>query len=887
MIRDGIRRVFSLALRRRDRWERDVEDEIKLHLALRAEQMMAEGRSANDAYDEAVRRFGPLEESRARLIDAARQREHNMARTEYFADLTQDLRFAVRTLRRQKAWTAVTIVTLALGIGATTAVFSVVSPLMLHPLAYPHSDRIVYVNQQPPTGNNTGIRVTISPAMNVFRAWRQHAHSFEQLEAYNMSPMSLATTSGEPSSVQAARVFPSFLGFAGGQPLEGRMFGDADVREGGHVTLVGESFWRERLGGDRSVIGKRLTLDDTAYTIIGVMPASVAAPGVHSSPTDVWIPLDVRSKRTGGRGIGRLRPGVSLTQATAELDSIYTRDPALGASFFHFVTKLSTPGEQVYFHDSLVILAAAVALVLLVACANVAHLLIARSTARQRELAIRAALGAGRGRQVRQLMTESLLLAAAGTALGVFVGWIGMRVLVALRPQELDALNAARLDATTLAIAVSVMLASGVVFGLIGSRGGAAGASHDALKAGAAPTGGSARARGRSALIVSEMALSGALLVMATLLIRSVINMQRADLGFRPHGLYGVELQPIKGDLTSKPQAAALVRDMVTRLEQMPGVQGVAVTAYPPGTRAFLIGQLEVENEPKPAGNSSAFIDDAQVGASYFRVMGIPLKSGTMFTDTSAKSREVMINEGFARRHWGAASPIGRRLRIGPDTSAAWYSIVGVVGDTKTGGPQGESTAPLLYFPWSEPADSASPPELPAVMVRVADGTAVLPLAIRVSREAGLHGTPHVDNVSQVLRGAVAGSRYIMLLLTIFAGLALVLAAVGLYGVMAYNVSQRTREIGIRVALGAPVSRIARSVLVRGVVLALSGSAIGGAGAMWGTRLLQSSLYGVTRSDPWSLGAGVVVLAVAAVIACIVPTRRALAVDPMTAIRAE
>jgi predicted permease len=887
MIRRGIRRTFQLALRRRDRWELEVEEEIKLHLALRAEALMARGASADDAYAAAVRRFGPLTEARARLIDAARHREQHMQRTEFLDDLRQDVRFALRTLARQKAWTAVTIITLALGIGATTAVFSVVSPLILHPLAYPNADRIVYVNQQPSKGNNTGIRVSIRPANRVIRAWRAEAHSFEQIEAFGVTTMSLKTTSSEPSVVQAATVLPSFTRFAGAHPLRGRMFSDADIRDGARVALLGEGFWRERLGADPDAMGKLITLDDTMYAVIGVLPSTLQAPGVHSRPTDVWLPQDLRDEHRGASVIGRLRPGVTLAQATAELDSIYARDPSAGAGMFNFRVKLGTPGEQVYFHDSLLILVAAVALVLLVACANVAHLLIARAATRQREMAIRVALGAGLGRQVRQLITESLLLALCGAAAGVFVGWIGVRAMIALRPPELGPLALAHLDATTLLLVASVMVASGLVFGLIGSHQNSRASMHDVLKAGGGAVGGSAQGRARGVLIVSEMALSAALLVMATLLIRSVINLQRADVGFVPQGLYSVDLRALKGDLTSKPQAAALARDFAVRLRSMPGIRAVAPMRYPPGTRAFMIGRLEVDGEPPPTGNPSAFIDYSSVAPNYFQTIGTPLKDGTPFTDTTANAREVMINSGFARSHWGAASAVGHRVRIGPDTSAQWYTIVGVVGDTKSAGLRGDATAPVFYFPWAEPRDSASPPELPNLMVRVDDGVALQPIAARIAREVGLHRTPEVESVVQTMRGAIAGSRYIMLLLTIFASLALILAAVGLYGVMAYSVSQRTREIGIRIALGAPGARIARGVLARGVLFALVGSVIGLAGASWGTRLVESSLYGVTRSDPWSLASGVLVLAVAAVLACIVPTRRALAVDPMTAIRAE
>ncbi|HVX40127.1 MAG TPA: ABC transporter permease [Gemmatimonadaceae bacterium] len=888
MIRDGIRRVFSLALRRRDRWERDVEDEIKLHLTLRAEQLAAQGFGPDDAYAEAVRRFGPLDESRARLIATARHRERNMARTEFLADLRQDVRFAVRTLRRQKAWTAVTIATLALGIGATTAVFSVVSPVLLHPLPYPHADRMVFVNQQPPSGNNTGIRVTISPSADVIRAWRANAHDFEELQPFSGSPMSMATTSGEPSTIQSTTVLPSFFRFAGARVLRGRPFTDGDIAEGGRVALLGEAFWRQRFAADSSVLGKRITLDDTAYTIIGVLPASLQAPRIRSTATDVWLPLDIRPQQhrtVGAAVIGRLRPGVSLVHATAELDSIYTRDPALGASVLHFTSTLTTPDRQVYFRDSLLILAAAVALVLLVACANVAHLLIARATTRQREMAIRAALGAGRGRQMRQLITETLLLAFAGTAAGVFVGWLGLRALVSMRPSSLDPIRVAHLDGTTLGIAVAVMLVSGVVFGLIGGRQSARASTHDALKAGATAVGGASRGRGRNILIVSEMALSAALLVMATLLIRSVINLQRADLGFRPEGLYSIDLRPLSGDLTSKPQATSLAHDYATRIAMLPGVQAVTYAGYGPGSRAFLIGTLEVEGETVPPANAAGFIDYSQVAPNYFRVMGIPMKAGTMFSDTSADSREVLINDGFARRQWGNASAIGHRIRLSQQDK--WLTIVGVVGDTKTSGAQAIGNGPALYFPWSEPSDSASAPKLPTFIVRTATGAAIQALATRAARDVGLHRTPQVQSVAEMMRDTISGSRYIMLLLTIFASMAVVLAAVGLYGVMAYTVSQRTREIGIRIALGAPSARIARSVIVRGVVLALIGSALGLAGALWGTRLVQSSLYGVTRNDPWSLAAGVIVLALAAVLACVVPTRRALAVDPMTAIRAE
>jgi putative ABC transport system permease protein len=889
MIRSGVRRTFRLALRRRDRWEREVEDEIKLHLSLRTEQLVAQGATRDEAFREAARRFGPLTESRARLLEAARHREQHMHRTEYVADLRQDISFAARTLGRQKGWTAITILTLALGIGATTAVFSVVSTLLLNPVPFPHADRIVYVEQQPSQGNSTGIRVTITPSANVVRAWMQNARSFEAIEGTAFGPRMLKTA-GEPSRVMTAEVFPAFAQFAGQRPLRGRMFTARDILNGGRVVALSEAFWRQRFGSDPSVLGKMITLNDTSYMIVGILPAALQIEH-RVRPADVFMPLDVHDDKRRMALLGRLRPGVTIEAATKELDSIFARTGQFSAGKLPFKTVISTPAQRVQMRDSLVMLTAAVALVLLVACANVAHLLLARSAARQRELAIRAALGAGRWRLLRQLLTESLMLAFLGSACGILLGWVGLHGLIAMRPAWYDEIQLAHLNALTLWVAIGLAALSGIVFGVIGAVQSARYSAHDTLKSNAMSVSASGRHhRGRAMLVVTEMALSAMLLVGATLLIRSMANLQSADLGFDPKGLYAVRL-PTKAAYGTTPAArSAFMTEFVSRLRQLPGVRSAAIAGVAPGSRSFSIGRLEIDGETAPPAGTTSFVDVNQVEPGFFSTMGIPLVQGATFTDTSASARQVIINAGFARKHWGDESALGHRLRIAqndlsgkdeqPANSEPWLTIVGVAHDAATTGPGSESTAPILY-------SASGATESPTVMVRTSGDAKALAPITGLLRTMGIRNAPTIDGAEEFLSRALSGPRFIMLVLSIFTGLALALAGVGLYGVMAYTVAQQTREIGIRVALGASGSRIARGILGRGTRLAVTGAVVGLIAASWTTKMIENQLHGVTRSDPLSFVSGALVLILVAIVACVVPTRRALAVDPMTAIRAD
>ncbi|HEX4681895.1 MAG TPA: ABC transporter permease, partial [Gemmatimonadaceae bacterium] len=883
MIRRGIRRVLTLPLRRRDRWEREVEDEIKLHLALRAEQLMSEGRSPGDAYTEAVRRFGPLSESRARLLDAARHREERMQRTEYLDDLRQDLRFALRSLRREKVWTAVAVLTLALGIGATTAVFSVVSRLLLHPLPYPHADRVVIIEQQPSEGNNTGISVSILAAAPVLRAWQSDAHLFDAFEPVSQNlPGKLKTVSGDAAEVSMVSVLPTFAAFAGVQPILGRMFTRSDIENGGPVVVLGEGFWRERLGSDRGVLGKRLTINDSVFTIIGVVPADLTL-GATSNRIDTWMPLDLRNDKVGARVMARLRPGIATATAARELDSLFARSAGfMNGKRIPFRTVVTRPADRLSFHDSLVLLTWAVGLVLLVACANTAHLLLARASTRQREMAIRAALGAGRARLLRQLLTESALLSGAGAICGIAIGWVGLRGLIALRPARLDALKAARLDWTTLGLMAVIAIVCAITFAVIGAVQARRQSTHDSLKSGASASGArTGHGRGRDLLIVSEMALSAVLVVGATLLVRSVVNLQRTDLGFDPHGLYVLEVSLAGPQFDSDASRSQTLADLMRRVRGLPQVTAASVASVQPGSRWFSIGRLEIDGEPRPPEQTSSFIDVNAVQATFFATMGMRFRRGGSFTDTTATAHQVIVNESFARKHWADGAALGARVRIAQTDSEPWLTIIGVVSDASVSGPTAESTAPIFYTP------SSGHQGEPRILVRTtADARALAPATAMLRQIGSKHPTPPAS-VEQMISRSIAAPRFIMLLLAVLTALALLLAGVGLFGVMTYTVAQRTREIGIRMALGATEARIARSVVARSTGLTLCGAAIGLAGAAWATKAIESQLHGVTRLDPASFIAGGLVLIGAALVASVVPTRRALSVDPMTAIRAD
>ena len=875
------------------RGEADVDDELRFHIEMRVRDYMARGMPESEARDATARRLGDLATNRAEGLSINTRRERRMTRAQLVDAFLQDVSFAVRTLGRQKGWTTVAILTLALGIGANTAVFSVVNSLLLHPLPYPHADRMAIVYQEPTHGNNTGMMVTVTPQPATVRAWRENSRSFDDLEAYVTTNMTLVPPSGEAASVSVGLVLPSFASFADQHPLIGRFFSPRDAIDG-HVALLGESMWRSRYGAEQNVVGRQLDLDGTLYTVIGVMPSSMKLPRMTTSPSDVWLPLDLRRDDVGLSTVGRLRRGVSYAMAQTELDSIAARDDRSHAgstdslSDKHwarstlFNTKLVAPSQMVGFRQSLLLLSGAVALVLLIACANVAHLLLARAAARQRELAIRAALGAGTARLVRQLLTESFVLACAGCLGGLFVGWTGLETVLALRPATLTELDAARMDVSTLLMTVGLAAFTGLVFGVIGAIQSARQSTHDTLKAGSVSTSHSrGQSRLRGLLVVSEIALSTTLLVGASLLVRSVIHLQMTDPGFNPAGMYGIQvILPAKAYRTPAAHRA-FYAELVARARGIGGVESAMMAEGAPPMRNFIIGALQMENDPPPPPGTTSFISYNGVQPDYFRSMGMRLVQGTTFSDTTDKSQEVIVNEGFARKYWPGRSAIGRRLRFSFNGQGDWRVVVGVVSNAYTSGFTWDASDPLLYVPFLGQYQ-------PALIVRMKPGpngiSSVRSLIPAIDRRLP---PPTVTNVEDAMRDSIAAPRFTMLLLASFTVLALVLAAVGLYGVLAYAVAQRTREIGIRIALGATRRAIGRAIMTQGALLAIGGILVGMAGAFWATKFIDKMLYGVPRSDPYSFAAGAVLLLGTAMLACLVPMRRAVAVDPLIAMRAE
>jgi putative ABC transport system permease protein len=801
--------------------------------------------------------------------------------------LWQDLRYGFRMLAAHPGFTAVAALTLALGIGANTAIFTVVDAVLLRGLPYNDPNRLVMVWEN---DRLRGTRLERASAPD-FMDFRAQAQVFEGLSGWQ-SPDLTITGEGEPERLVAARVSANYFSLLGVRPLAGRGFLPEEEQVGRDKAVVlSQGLWQRRFGADRSVLGKSITLDGESFTVVGVMPAEARIP---LNPEELWIPLAFQGSDLF-RGVhrlrvfGRLKPGVTLLQAQTEMSGIMRRleqtypDDNLGRGAVVVALHEQLVGDS---RPALLILYGAVGLVLLIACLNVANLLVARASARGKEIAIRAALGAGRWRVIRQLVTENLALAALGACGGLLLAAWGVDLIRVAGPKDLPRLEQAGMDPAVLSFALAISLLTWVVFSLAPAINLSAPSLHEALKEGG--RGGAGRQPLRRFLVISETALAMVLLVGAGLLIRSLSRLAQVDPGYDPRNVLTMSLQlpparypmPKVWPILKWPQAANFQERLLEKVKARPGVESAAL-AYSTPASASWTTRMTIVGRPEPPPGEQDEMHFRPVSEEYFRTARLPLEKGRDFTpqDDGRHPLVGIINQSFARRYFAGQDPIGQRIKI-YDVAR---QIVGVVADEKFLGLQME-TPPAVYLPFRQNL-------LNMMSLIVRSSGDPMRLAPGIQRDIwSLDGNLAVFDVTtleQALATSLAQRRFTMILLGGFAGVALLLAAVGIYGVVSYSVSRRTREIGIRMALGAQKQEMVRLVVGQALRLSLLGVLAGSAGAAGLTGFLKSQLYGVSAIDPATFVAVAVLLTLVALAAAWLPARRATRVDPMVALRYE
>ena len=874
----------------------DVDDELRFHTEMRVREYVARGMSEDDARRAVRDRLGDVDAARVECIELGKVRETHARNADFLDGLRADLRYALRSLGRARGWTAVALLTIALGVGATTSVFSVADALLVRPVAYPDGGRVYFARRLFAIDAH---RVPSPLPIAAVSAWRTHAKTIEAAVPYRYAGGRLG--SGENAiDVEGSMIDDAFLAFAGAHPLIGRNFTRQELVPGGpRVVLLAESFWRRQFGASTDVIGKVVPLDDRPATIVGVVPASVTIPDFGRDPADVWLPLVAAPNYFVNGVLVRLKRGVSPKAATEELDAIFQRehlgDPAVMSRMRRpgqpgIVTQLhlTKPGSDLAIRQALLMLTAAVALLLLVACTNVAHLLLARGATRQRELAVRHALGAARRRLLRQLVTESVVLALAGGALAVFVGWGGLTILAAARPDNLTPLAYVSNHRSVLTIASLLAIGCGLVIGLLAALRTAHRDLGMQLRESAASVLGTSR-RLRASLVVAEVALSAILLVGALLLIHAVFDLQRTRLGFDDRGLY--ELSVTARQPMSAAEHATLGAMLRERAAANKAVAGLTLAGNAPSPHGWqMLSLLETPERPATSADVPSGTAIEIAAPDYFSVLRMPFLAGRTFDAGSFERNEVVISTSLARQLWPSGPAVGQRFRNGltkPDGShEPWQTVIGVVPDVVVS-LVGGSGHPTMYRPLDTQEGDGPGARSVVAVVRLAPTASAAQLASFAKSVAPPGTETSISNVRERIDETLAEPRFMMGILATFASLGVVLAAIGLFGVISYTVGQRTREIGIRMALGASRGTVARLVVGDGIRLALAGIVLGLAGAVSATRLIENSLYGVSRFDPFSFVAGAALLLLVAVVACVVPMLRATGVDPAIAVRAD
>ncbi len=819
----------------------------------------------------------------------------------FLENLLQDIRYAGRVLWRSPGFMITAVLALALGIGANTAIFSVVNTVLLQPLAYPEPERLVQLEWKVPQGNQN---ITSIPK---FMVWREQTQVFQDVAAYDMGGPGVNLTGGDrPEQLKGVHVSAGFFRVFGARVVAGRTFSADEDRPGGSALVVISGGLWKRLGADPNFVGKSLALGDEAYTVTGILdPAFVSDP-----PADIYLPLRADPNSTDQahylRAAARLKAGVSLEQAKAAMNQAaeqYKRkfpDGMRPTDTFTAEPLRDTVVGDV--RKSLLVLVGAVSFVLLIACANVANLLLARATIRKREIAIRAAIGAGRGALIRQLLTESVMLSVAGGVLGLGLGYIGVRALLAINPGNIPRIgedgSGVALDWRVLVFTLGVSLLTGIVFGLVPALSASRGDLNLTLKESGQRSGGGLRQnKARSILVVVEMALALVLLVGAALLLRTFMILRGVNPGFDAHNVLTMRMSLTGKRFETAAGVAQVVREAERRVKSLPGVTSLASTAFLPLEGGFGL-PFTIEGRPPTDGPYHGGGTWYIVSSGYFEVFRIPLLRGRMFTDRDDGGAPlvVLINEGLAKQFWQKGDAVGQRITIGkgvgPEFDEPPREIIGIVGDVRNQGLD-SNPDPIMYVPVAQVRDGVTALNSRIIPITWAIRTSVEPNSLSKEIQEELRtasgGLPvaHVRSMEVVRGESTSRTDFNMTLLVIFAGVALLLAAIGIYGLIAYSVQQRTQEIGIRIALGASLHDVRKMIVKQGMMLALIGVVLGVGAALGLTRSMTSLLYGVKAGDPAVLVSAAVALVAVALLATYVPAMRASRVDPIVSLRYE
>ena len=876
---------------RKEQGSREFAEEMESHILAHVDDNLRLGMSGEEARRQALLKLGGMQQ----LKENYQQRRS----LPVLETLWSDIRFGLRMLRKNPGFTAVALATLALGIGGNTAIFSIVNGVLLNPLPFPQPDRLVALHESKPNFEQGSI------SYPNFLDWQRDNRTFSSMAVARRYAFSF-TGKGEAEQVNAEFVTADFFPLLGVNPILGRTFTQSEELPGaGPAALISEGLWRRKFDAAKDVLGKSITLDGKDYTIIGVIPARfhLLTPSFHEQ--DVYAPIrqwnnNLLMKRGAGLGIhgfGRLKPGVTIAQARADMDEVTRNLAAAFPDADRGISASIVPLKEQMIGDVrpfLLVLLVAVGFVLLIVCVNVASLLMARSSARSREFAVRIALGASRNRVIRQLLTESVLLGAAGGGIGLILAGWGTQAALRLLPTALPRAEEIGIDFRVLAFTIIVSLLAGTLFGLAPALKTSRANPHTALKD--AGRGTSGKHRAQSIFVVVEMAIALVLLIGAGLMVRSLTRLWSVVPGFNPRNVlsFGLNLPPSMMNASPEKIRAAF-RELDDNLASTPGVKAVSQTwgAIPMGSDDEQLFWLD--GHPKPASeNDMSWAVDYIVGPGYLKVMGTPLQRGRFFTaqDDEHSPLVVVIDDVFARKFFPNKDPIGQRIVL--NNSGAKLEVIGVVGHVKQWGLDLDDTHSLraqFYFPCMQMPDNfvTMTPSGSAVILRYEGSLSETLDSIRrtnrlMSSQQVIYG---VQTMESLISDSLAARRFAMILLGTFAVLALVLASVGIYGVIAYVVGQRTQEIGIRMALGAQRNDVLRLILWQGTRLALLGICIGIVGALALTRLMTKLLYGVSATDPLTFAGLALILAAVAIAACCLPARKAMRVDPMVALRYE